>query len=397
MRLLLSAFLAAALAPSALAARIIPVGSLSLSGGQYFLDGSAASLNARADLFLAPVIKLSENQELVPVYSGNYSGTQDVQELAGGGVLTRQRQNHSLSVRYVFTNEFDKWKPRASYSRSFVRETVDEKWFDGLFDYETISGGLELEQERWWGTLSASYDFYRVKYPNYASLLSQSQTALDPATFAELSANAGANVLDNNNHRGAAAVTLFPERASLRLGYELTLRGYGDQAVVDSVGGYEADRRSDMLHGLSARYARGLKPLELSAEAKLGALSSNQNSYDASRTKFIGDYYGYREAGFGPSAMLRFKNGGGVKLDASWTRRFYSGRVAQDPTGAYTSDLLRQTLWLTSLTVRYPLWKAISIRAALSYQLSSSNTKYEATYRYNYQANNYLLGFEWAL
>ncbi|HNW44134.1 MAG TPA: hypothetical protein PKI19_06495, partial [Elusimicrobiales bacterium] len=154
--------------------KITPVASVSALGGKYYLDSDAASFNGRFDAFVSPAMKFGENHDLIPVYSGNYSGTQDIQELAGGGVLTRQRQSHTFSVRYVYTSEFDKYKPRFSYTKALIQETNDEKWGDGLFDYGTLAFGFEAEFERPEGTLVESYDYYSVKYPNYSTLLSKS-------------------------------------------------------------------------------------------------------------------------------------------------------------------------------------------------------------------------------
>src|ERR1041385_799336 len=113
---------------------LMPVASLSLLGGQYFLGGTAANFNGRADAFFSPVIRIDEQKQLVPVYSGNYSGTQDIQELAGGSVLTRQRMTHTLSLAYSYQHDFDRIQPRLSYTKGLDRETTDEKWGKGLFD-----------------------------------------------------------------------------------------------------------------------------------------------------------------------------------------------------------------------------------------------------------------------
>src|SRR6185295_12973600 len=146
---------------------LVPVASLSLLGGQYFIEGKSANFGGHADAFFSPVVRVSENQQLIPVYSGSYSGTQDVQELAGGGVLTRQRQAHTLSLAYSLQRDFDKVTPRLSYTKALARETTDEKWGKGLFDTDTVAVGVAGEHERYWGTVTESYDFYGVRYPNY--------------------------------------------------------------------------------------------------------------------------------------------------------------------------------------------------------------------------------------
>lgn len=377
--------------------RLVPVASLSLLGGQYFLDGEAASFNGRASAFVAPVVRLSETNELIPVYQGSYYGTQDVQELAGGGVLTRQRQTHTASLAWLHRREFDKYKPRLTTSRGMVRETTDETWGKGLFDYDSFGAGFEAEHERSWGTVSEGYDFYLVRYPNYDTLLSQSESALDPATFSELSQNAGAHVLDSQNHHLGLGLTLFPEPAVLRTGYDLTWRRFPDQATIGELGNFASSKRSDWVQSLSARLSRDFRHLQLAAAARIDSLQSNQNSFDAARTKFVEDSYDYWEFALGPSFTLAFKGGGSLSFDTGWTQRLYGGRLVQDANGAYSGSKIRQTSWLTALSVRYPVLKGLSARLAASTLSAASNMRYEANYRYNYQANTYMLGIEWEL
>ncbi|MBI5744493.1 MAG: hypothetical protein HY952_08090 [Elusimicrobia bacterium] len=400
-RFFLPAAFALALCPAFAHAgvKVTPVADVSLLGGKYYLDSDAASFQGRADAFFSPVISLGEGHSLVPVYSGNYSGTQDIQELAGGGVLTRQRQTHTVSLKYVYTDEFDKYKPRVSWSKALIRETKDEKWGDGLFDYSTLSFGFDAEQERPYGTFAESYDFYQVKYPNYATLLSEAGTVIDTTTFNELSANAGVNTMDNANHRLGFVYTWFPDPAVMRAGYDITYRRYGDQAVVSKPATgqpyFKSDKRSDLLQNWNFRVSRALKPVYMSAGARFGWLSSNQNSYDSSRTKYIRDYYSYAELALTPAVTLQLKNGAQFGYGLEWRRLWYLGRLKQDASGNYGGSKVNQTVWLNSLSARYPVYGKIFAKAAYNYQVSSSNMRYEAGYRYNYRASTYLAGVEW--
>ena len=379
--------------------KFTPVIDVSLMGGKYFLDEAAASFQARADAFVSPVIKLSDSHELIPVLSAYYSGTQDVQELAGGGVLTRQRRGDDISLKYVYTREFDKYKPRISFSKALIKETKDETWGNGLFDYATFSMGFEAEQERPHGTFTESYDYYSVKYPNYSTLLSQSATVIDTATFNELSRNAGANTMDNVNHRFAFTYTWFPEPLVMTAGYDLTLRSYGDQAIVKKPAAgaalFKSDKRSDLVQNISFKLSQNMKPLLLSARAHMTYMSSNQNSYDSSRTKYIPDYYSYIELGLAPAVTLGLKNGAQFGFTAEYKKLFYQGRLKQDAGGNYSSENTDQDTWLTSLSARYPIMNRFFARASFNYQITSSNMRYEANYKYNYRANTYLLGVEW--
>lgn len=378
---------------------IVSVGDLSVLGGKYYLDGDAASFEGNASLFYSPDIKFSENSELIPVYSGYYSGTQDIEELAGGGVLTRERQGHSLSLKYIYGKNFNKIKPRISYSIEYVNETNDEDWGDGLFDYKTLSVGVELEQERPHGTFRESYDFFKVEYPNYASLISQSQTVIDTTTFAELSSNAGTDTMDNTNHMLGFSYTWFPEPFVMKAGYELIYTKYGDQPVVGKpITGsayFKSEKRKDLKNTLKYSIVREIKPLSLSFSSSLSYLNSNQNSYDSSRTKYIDDYYGYFEIGMGPSVGFSFKNGGSFSLGLNWSKYYYTGRYARDASGNYKDSKTRQEFWLSTFTLKYPLAKDLFAKAVYSYQVSDSNMRYEADYRYNYKASNYLMGVQW--
>jgi hypothetical protein len=379
--------------------KVTPVADVSVLGGKYYLDSDAAAFSARVDAFFSPVLKFGESSELVPVYAGNYSGTQDIQELAGGGVLTRQRQTHTVSLKYVYTDEFDKYKPRFSYSKALIKETNDEKWGKGLFDYATLSAGFEASQERPRGTFTESYDFYRVGYGNYSTLLSQSQTVIDTATFSELSANAGKNTLDNANHRLAFGYAWFPAAGDMKAGYDVTYRRYGEQSLVGKPAAgqpfFRSGKRSDLAQNWTYAVSRAFKPLYLSLGARLGWLSSNQNSYDSSRTKFIGDYYSYVDMDLSPSMNVAFKDGAQFGFSLDWRRLYYLGRLKQDASGNYGSSKVNQTVWLSSLTARYPVCASFFARAAYNYQVSSSNMRYEADYRYNYRASTYLAGLEW--
>ena len=376
---------------------LMPVASLSLLGGQYFLGGTAANFGGRADAYVSPVVRIDEQQSLVPVYSGNYSGTQDIQELAGGSVLTRQRQSHTLSLAYAYQRDFDSIKPRLSYSKSLDKETTDETWGHGLFDTETWTAGVTGQHERWWGTLSESYDYYTAHYPNYSSLLSQSSGVLDPQTFTELSQNSGARVLDNENHRLGLGFLYYADPVAWHADYDATYRRFPDQAVVDASGGFQSKRRTDWVQNLAIKAVRDLKPAQVGLGLRLGALDSDQNSYDASRTQYIGGYYSYYEWALTPSVAVALKNGGTLYFETGVTQRYYTGRLAQDSNGVYSGSRTNQTTWLTTLSVRYPVMKHLFFRMLASYQASNSNMRYEADYLYNYQANTYALGFEWEL
>lgn len=370
-------------------------GLLSISGGKAYFDGDSSSLNINADVFLSPVITIDEESVIYPIYSGYFNGVQDLKELAGGDVLVRKRMGHSISLKYVKTRDFNHIKPRISYSMDFVNETKDESWGSGLFDYETISAGVEFEQERPDATYVESIDFYNITYPNYSSLISKYSSVLDTTTYTELSKNAGKDVLNSRNLRFAFSYNVFPKNINLIYSAAVTYRNFYDQSIVNKYGSFKSDKRNDILTELGFSLIKVDKKIETGIKLDLAWLSSNQNSYDASRTKYISDYYGYVYAIISPYFKLNLKNGGVMGYSFSYERLNYTGRLAQDIDGNYLSSKIHQNFYVSSFYFKYPIIKDIMARIDYSYQNVDSNMKYEAGYRYNYTSANIMMGFEW--
>ncbi len=82
-------------------------------------------------------------------------------------------------------------------------------------------------------------------------------------------------------------------------------------------------------------------------------------------------------------------------MGLNWQKTFYNGRYTQDAAGAYRSSKIYQTAWISRFSLTYPIMKGFSLKTAYSYQVSNSNMRYEADYRYNYRASNFLMGLNW--
>ena len=76
-----------------------PVVNAEVLGGQYFYNNTESSLGADASLLVAPYTKFNDQWSMVPLYSGSYEGTQQVQDLVGGGTLFQDSQEHNVSVK----------------------------------------------------------------------------------------------------------------------------------------------------------------------------------------------------------------------------------------------------------------------------------------------------------
>ncbi len=389
-------FLLMAVGTAAGAAEVTPIGTFGFMGGQHFLEGTASDLAADVNVLVTPVVKFSDRWSLFPTYQGTYQGNRDIQELAGGGTLFQDSTSQNLLVKSVHTLGNWKIKPSVGGRLEWLRETKDEDWGEGLFDYRKGSAGLETEyafSPRAGARLA--YDYYQLKFPNYKSL----ESAQDPTLSREL---VGEKVLDNQNHM----VTLgywspLPARGSFDLNAFYDQRGYDDQPVVADSGDLTATDRKDTVVSLLASLSRPFRgPADIRFLGELGlgynVQSSNQNHYDARKAVFVPDYYDYTQWRLAPSVTAVLDGGAWwVSLVGILDERSYGERPAQDANGDYLGEKLKVSTLTTQLGVTRVLSKNLRFRFQASLGWGDANTDYEKVYTYNYRIANYLLGFSY--
>lgn len=390
------AFILFATAPTLWAAEVTTVANLSLSEGQNFFDGSAGSLAGSADVLVTPVVKFSDRWSLFPTYHGYYLGNQHIQAFAGGGTLFNESTGQSVLLKSVTRLGNWKLKPSLGVGFEWLKETEDEDWGQGLFDYRRLSGGLESEYQPsdvWGGRLA--YDYYKMEFPNYTSL----ESAQDPTFSREL---AGERVLDSQNHMGTMELwTVLPGAVRAEVGALLTGRLYDDQPVVNSQGQLDPADRRDTLFTTEANVARAFHSLfgtklRVSLDGRWNRQSSNQNHYDTDKSVFQENYYGYKEWMWIPAVSVVSESGAWVtRLSGSFERRDYDDRKEQDGQGNDESDLL----WVKTTIGNFSLTRKVTERASLvingSVGRSRSNTDYENVFQYTYRMASWGLGFNY--
>lgn len=385
-------------AASAWPADVTTVADVRVFGGQHFFQGAASDVASNVNAIVTPVVKFSDQWSLLPTYTGEYRGTRDVQELAGGGTLFQDSMRHSLTFKEVYTASPSwKFKGTAGAAMEWLRETKDEKWSDGLFNNRKFSGGVEAEYdatEALGGRLS--YDFYALTFPNYQSL----ESSQDATLSREL---AGKDVLNSDNHLFTwSGWSPFPGRMKAEWSVYYNLRSFNDQPVLDEAGQPTGTGRTDNTLSLAGTLTS--HPWVLGEDFKvLGDVglsytmnTSNQNHYDANAGRFFGKYYDYTEwaarpqltAGLGTTPWI-------VTGSAGYAVRQYTDRPVQDASGAYLTAKTHVTEVDASLGLSYPWSKNFKVVASSNLSWSNSNMKYEKTFRYNYRIANYLVGFSY--
>lgn len=389
--------------------RITPVVNISLTGGQYFLKTEATSFGGNFNLFFTPVINFTPRTALLPMFSLTYRGTKDVQELVGGGTLTQEYIDIGpITLKFIhrFSNTF-KLKPRISYKIKYLKETKDETWQKGLFDYRRATAGIELEKmfvgEEISTNLRLGYDFYSMRYPNYSSLIFQEQfkVSLDTTTYKELSTNAGVNVLDYNTHQlYTEIIRPLSEVVTGKISYNIVLKNFVDQRIVNETGQFTTDLRSDISHLLFLGISLKTYRAAIYLNNTLQYYGSNQNSYDAGRTYFIPKFYNFFQNTL--SSTIHFYLGRvqpyikfSLYFDLSY--RQYSDRLTQNERGEYLQEKISQNINSVGLNFTYPisLLQGLSVKFNTNYRVSNSNMKFEKYYKYNYYVANYFVGLEW--
>ena len=385
--------------------KITPVADVTAGGGQYFYSGSASN-GLIGDIYVSPVVNFTPKTALLPIYIGSYRGTKDVRELVGGGTLTQETQDHALTVRFItsIAQETIKLRARAGYKIEYVKETKDETWGKGLFDYARVLGGIEAEKFYSKSSVKVGLDFYQMKYPNYQSLITNTayQTSLDTTTYTELSTNAGKDVLDNNNLALSVLYTRsLSDAYALKLGLDVVNKNFTDQRVVESNGLFSSTLRKDIVTTLTGSVSGSAdERIRVSLSDSIQSYNSNQNSYDASGAKFISSYYDYVENTFSPSVSFylgEFEPRSNLTIYAELSHRFYRTRPAQNLTGGYLSENTYQATQTAGIVFKYPLTKNFSVRVSGNYRVSFSNMKYENNYKYNYDVYTYFAGINYTL
>jgi len=384
------------------AVEIKPVINTQLLGGQYFYNGQDNSFGGDASLVASPYIHLNDQWTVVPLYSGSYQGTKQVADLAGGGTLFQDSQDHRFSTKVIRSLPHDlKVKVVGSYGLEWLRETKDETWTKGLYDNHRTSGGTELEWD-WTKQRIArlTYDYYTIHFPNYQSLESTQQGS---GLGRELSQP---NVLDNQNHMvGLSYETDLPAQGVLEGHLSYTRRTYGDQNIVLLSGSLDSETRHDNIHSISLE---GTWPILMRSEERLfttlgyawSDLQSNQNHYDPGKQNpFNENYYSNIQHTLQNRWTLLLgdsQNPWTITGNGSLSRQQYANRHTQNALGDYESDVTHVDTAMLGLTFTYPIAQGFRLVVTTDVGWSNANTHYDAIYQYHYHTADYLLGFSYA-
>lgn len=342
---------------------------------------------------LAPTVKLNDSQHLIPLYSGSIKRMRQYIVQEEGTLLYNTSQLHNISVA-LRTRHDPEWVSRVTgiATWSLLKETRDEDFGKGLYDYRDFGAGFDLRQklpidETREHDYSWGIQYYRRTYPNFKSLISLA-TVTAPET-------------DEKDFDGIKASFGVEEISASGISWELKpsalFKFFTDKKLMEDDGVLsESAKRRDYV--ISADL-NGDLPLEkdrwvLSADNSLTYNHSNLDFYDSRGTLvlsddvFTKDYYAYLSLFTYPYITYYHPLGKGrnftVRGGYSFLYRHYPGRKVQELDGAYTDSKERDYEHALHLSTLFPISKELSWVSYFDYTWEKSNQKYERYYWYNY-------------
>ncbi|RLD18732.1 MAG: hypothetical protein DRI36_00705 [Caldiserica bacterium] len=397
MRLVINYWLLVICLVNLTAAEIIPVGNISFGGNASYFEGESQTKGIDFNLIYVPAIKLSERISILPGIYLNYSGAKSVQELIGGGTLYQDEAGINLNLRYIRKmRENLKLKMKTGYKWDYLRETKDEDWGEGLFDYEKFTIGVENEIKDFsvFNKFQVAIDYFTVKFPNYVTL---AESTYGKEVSTEAAPSPGGNILDFNAialyNRGLIYFT-----SNSIFNYELiyTFKDFPEQRIVKKNGEFSDDTRSDNKVDISLLYSKYIKDIEFSwgIKSNLSFNRSSQNHYDAERYEYTPNYYDYNEYTIGPVLSKNFLSLK-TELTILFGAKSYKERKVQDKNGNYKDEKVKNNYTAISFTLSYPVMEKIKAKLNFNWFNQSSNMEYEQIYKYNFTTYNLLIGLDY--
>lgn len=357
-----------------------------------------------ADVLAAPTFKINKGTFLSLVYDGAYRKKREFYSNDSGYSERSEFMSHTIApVLKADFGENDRYtvKPVLFFTKTYNKDTDDSDWDDGLYNYEDIGGGVDLQirdllsgnnsEDEW----TVGFQLYLRDYVNYTSLLDLA---------------AGLNTeTDEKDYIGLILKTDYEQTRDLgfswNTGYSLFIKWLDDKKVVGASGANEgvltSDEQEDFLHMLNADgwyyFENGLK---FGVNLDLHYKDSNQNYYEGFGTVGTGDdaatedYYDYWMYQVEPNVSYQFRF---VPLTLfasfSYQNLEYTDRLAENASGtAYKNEEQVDETYTTLVGARYAFNENWALVCQWEHVDADSNNDDESTYNYDYWSDAFSIG-----
>lgn len=381
--------------PAMAGLQVIPIFTGQASVGSSYIDKDS-SPGANLNFDMSPVLKFSDRTSLLPRIGINYNGVMTATYISDYGNLHQQILDSMANLKLVHELLRNSLKLRieAGYKKEYARETRDEDWGSGLYDYDNVffSGGIEKNIKS--NTIGIGYRVSDFKFPNYTTLSSQEGKEL-----------MGVNTFDNNLNRIFLNSTFSIMRTRYRRCYlnfdaDFDTVKYSDQKIANSDGGYNSDKRSDNVISAAPTIVYTTYDFErdntVGLKIAYAGKSSNQNNYDVDNLKFISHFFDYAQTGIEPFFIVKF-HPKEIRLKVGYAidTKNYTDRLPQDENGDYTAEKTYTRKSTLNMGLVYPFSKKWELSFLFLTSNNSSNMKYEKYYKYNFNSASLFFGLSY--
>ncbi len=361
-------------------------------GGYSKINGQSGINTLTGDLLFSPTVKLADHLYWINIYNGSYDHSAQVvsQEEGGRRASTTQTDDLSTALKYEIT---DRWSIRPLFfvNWTYVVETKDESFGNGLYDYRDLGGGIEstwitLKTKEQQDEVRLGFRYIDREYPNYQSLLYLFIPGGSPENHEK----------DLNGYKTNLS---FDSRSRTDWSWGLEgiffMKDYVDKKTIDPNGILTNKTRLDTLEYLNIYLSHTITPeWTFRLDGQFSANQSNLDYYDTHNTlspaddNFIKNYFGYTSWLARPSVTYRHEISKEKFLTVSaiysLDYQYYPDRNVQDESGVYQSGTEHDLTQTIGAKASVPLTKNISWVTSANYTFADSNQKFQQFYLYSY-------------
>jgi hypothetical protein len=361
------------------------------------LLGSSDILGGNASVIAAPVLLFDPQKSFILLYNGSYRKSKHVYAQDDGPRLFSEEQLHAFTptFRYAASPSGLVISPSFIYTELRLKETADDSWSSGLYNYREKGAGLNLE-----------YTFTAGEMGRNALTLVGQRFGREYPNFKGLAFYAGIQFEEREkDFAGTLLSAAFNLERFTGISSKTTLtyldKDYQDKLVESATGERLDERQHDYVITLSEElFWRAGGPWSFSLNGAMAVTRSNQNLAEGSFpfVTFHPDYYSFNSFTLSPGVNHTLLLAGERSITCSalysLKRLAYKSRRAKDASG---NLLGKEVDWNHTLTLRaiYTFSKQWSFGAIAEYNRARSNMEDERIYRYDYEILNLSAGFSY--
>lgn len=373
------------------------------------LNGAGTLGGGQLNAVLAPVYRFNRSTYFILMYDGHYYRKRDFYSDEIGPKERRQFMGHT--VQPTIRKDFGKGRlyslsPSVFYTATYNKDIDSAQWQDGLYNYRDLGASLQFDRRALLGkegSLSLTAQYYKRRYPNYASLLSLTGLDLRDPVTGQSAINTEKNEKDYHGILFKANYTwMRPIGFSWETQYALLYKDLDDKKVVGSDGVLTSEGEEAYLQTMDVNLWYTLDiggGLKLGVDLRGGFNRSNQNYYDGMQTLTLADdvflhaYYDYNLYRIRPNISYRLATYPlTLSLSYSYQKTLYRERKAQNPDGTYKDNNQRDWEYTFTFGLQYDFNRNWSVLGQYEHITADSNNEDERVYRYDYTINNFSVG-----